>query len=214
MMTEPNSLTWIFLILLGYFSGSVMYCDFIAKHFSKKDLYQVSKDGNPGAANVFWHCGWKLGMLGLVLDILKGFVPVFIAVHTVGIANIAFSLVMLAPILGHAFPFGKLKKGGKCISTSYGVFTALIPYSPAVFVLAFLNIFFAYIAKIKVGNVRALVMYGLLCLVVIPISFRAQLAAVALGCLLISATVVSRHLPLTAPEERPAAEKIAKPAKS
>ena len=199
-----NDFTWLLLIIFGYLCGSIMFCDLIASHFSKKDLYKVSKDGNPGAANVFWYCGWKLGLLGLILDILKGFVPVFLAAQVMGMHSVTFSLAMLAPVLGHAFPAGKLKRGGKCISTSYGVLAALLPYSPAVFILAALNILFSYIAKIKIGNIRALVMYSLFSVIMIPFCLQAQLGAVALGCILISGIVISRHLPLVAPETRSA----------
>ncbi len=208
-------LKWVGLIVFGYLSGSVMYCNLIARKFGKKDLRKVSKDGNPGAANVFWYCGWKLGVLALALDVLKGLVPVVLARVVMGkgfdmvggsvfqygklaTESFFFSFVMLSPVLGHAFPIFEKLKGGKCISTSLGVMSGLIGISPAFYFLGSLDIFFSFIAKIKIGNVRALVFYSLFVVIMTIVTAGTGQYAILLGCVMISVLVISKHLPLMA----------------
>ena len=203
-------LRWILLVIFGYLCGSVMFCNIIARKFGKKDIRKVSKDGNPGAANVFWHCGWKLGALGLVLDILKGLLPVFLARVVMGggfeggfgfgvsaTESIWFAFVMLAPVLGHAFPIFEKFRGGKCISTTFGVTTGLLGLSPAVFVLGALDLFFSFVVKIKAGNMRALVFYSLFIVAMAVICVLNRQPVIFLGCLMFSVLTITRHLPLT-----------------
>ena len=200
---------WFLLILFGYLLGSVMFCNIIARKFGKKDLRKESQDGNPGAANLFWQCGKKLGTCGLVLDVLKGVVPVVLAriVFSGGdglqygvnaTESFGFALVMLSPVLGHAFPIFEKFKGGKCISTSLGVMTGLLGLSPAIFVLGPLDIFFSYIVKIKVGNVRAVVFYSLFVVIMAVICFMNGEYMIFSGCTMVSALAIAKHLPLDA----------------
>jgi glycerol-3-phosphate acyltransferase PlsY len=69
-----------------------------------------------------------------VLDVAKGFLPVFAAVTLLpGLANwpspraawLANVLVAVAPILGHVFPVWLRFRGGKAVATSLGVLAAL-----------------------------------------------------------------------------------------
>ena len=62
-------------------SGSVLYCRFVPLLLLKKDICALSPDKNPGAANVFVHCGVPMGLLCLVLDMAKGGVPVALALR-------------------------------------------------------------------------------------------------------------------------------------
>ena len=78
-MTRQEQLLWLLLIVSGFFSGGVMYSRILPKLFLKKDICSNSPDKNPGASNVFVSCGVTLGMLCLLMDMLKGFVPVYFA---------------------------------------------------------------------------------------------------------------------------------------
>ena len=128
---------------MGYFSGSMLFCSLIPKHLKGIDIVAVSPDGNPGAANVFIHCGWELGLVCLFFDMLKGFIPVFAAVKLLDASDWQFVFVMIAPVLGHAFSIFNGLRGGKCISTLFGETIALLPVSPVAPVLAGIYIFFS-----------------------------------------------------------------------
>lgn len=112
----------MFYIVLGYVSGSVMFGYVVPKVLRGIDVRSLSSDGNPGTANAFFYGGASCGLVVLLCDLLKGMVPVYLAAREIGTEHMAFSLVMAAPVLGHAFPFlGGRRKGGKGIAVSFGV---------------------------------------------------------------------------------------------
>lgn len=110
--------------LFGFFLGSIPFSLIIGKLFTKKDIRTVG-DGNPGGTNALKAGGLKAGIPAILLDIGKGFLPVFLAQRD-GMAGWELIPVCLAPILGHAFsPFLKFM-GGKALSATGGVWLALI----------------------------------------------------------------------------------------
>ena len=99
-----------FWILVGFLSGSIPWSVLVGKFLAGLDVRSVG-DGNPGSANVWKGSGSAFGVLALILDITKGFVPVYVGFRylspegSLG-GQLALSLVAFAPILGHAFsPF-------------------------------------------------------------------------------------------------------------
>ena len=64
--------------IIGFISGSIPWALVIGKLFSGKDIRDVG-DGNPGAANAWKTGGWILGILSLILDIAKGFIPIYLS---------------------------------------------------------------------------------------------------------------------------------------
>ncbi len=91
--------------------------------------------GNPGATNVLRVGGKKAAAITLFGDMLKGFLPVFIASlflitdmpivarigATTDIHSTAFALIGLAAFLGHLYPVFFGFKGGKGVATMLGV---------------------------------------------------------------------------------------------
>jgi len=73
-----------------------MFCRFVPKLITGKDVCELSDDGNPGAFNVFKHCGAKVGCLCLFLDALKGFAPVLCAGFILNTESYLFSLDICA----------------------------------------------------------------------------------------------------------------------
>ena len=112
---------YLLFALWGFLSGSILFCKRIPKQVKGIDICALSKDGNPGTANVFVHCGIPMGMLCLLLELFKGFAPTFAATMLLGSGSLFFALVLIAPPLGHAVaPFDGFK-GGKCIAVIFGV---------------------------------------------------------------------------------------------
>jgi len=61
----------------GYISGSILFARVFGAVF-KKDILNQSRDGNPGTANAFMYGGFFCGVLTLLFELLKGFIPVFL----------------------------------------------------------------------------------------------------------------------------------------
>lgn len=72
-------LKYLLFALAGYVSGSIMYSYLIPKLFCGVDIVKEGEDHNPGMTNVMRCVSVKLGVLCLLLDVAKGFAPVFLA---------------------------------------------------------------------------------------------------------------------------------------
>ncbi len=102
-------------------------------------------DGNPGATNAWKAGGWRIGVPALLLDYLKGAVPVGLAHFVAGLSGLGLVAAALAPVLGHAFsPFLGFKGGGKALAVTFGIWTGLTlvegPFVLGLFLAVFLLI--------------------------------------------------------------------------
>jgi glycerol-3-phosphate acyltransferase PlsY len=110
--------------LLGFLLGSIPFSLLMGKLVAKRDIRSIG-DGNPGGANAIKAGGLKAGIPAILLDIAKGFAPVYLA-QRAGLADWSLIPVALAPVLGHAFsPFLRFR-GGKALAATGGVWVALI----------------------------------------------------------------------------------------
>jgi glycerol-3-phosphate acyltransferase PlsY len=117
-----------FLVLwcLGAFlAGSVPFGLVLVKLAGKGDV-RTHGSGNIGATNVGRVGGKALGIVTLLLDIAKGWLPVFLTLHWKLEWN-AVSLVALCAVLGHVFTPWLKFKGGKGVATALGAALALEP---------------------------------------------------------------------------------------
>lgn len=178
------------LIGAGYLSGSVLYSYYLPKYLKKINVMEASSDGNPGAANVFKYAGAPMGILVLFLELLKGFVPVHLAIGMVQPSRVVFGLILAAPVLGHAFPFLHPSKGGKSIAVSFGVLLGLVPFWTPVLLLAAFYICFSVIVVIQPHFFRSVFTFLLFMGCVF---FRVREDGIVLGCVLISVTVIYKH---------------------
>jgi acyl-phosphate glycerol 3-phosphate acyltransferase len=101
-----------------------MYSYIIAKMLNI-NLSKI-RDGNPGASNLWRAKGWKYGVLALLLDYLKGALPlaIFISLGIVENKHI-IAISALAGVLGHAFSPMLRFKGGKAVAVSFGAWSVL-----------------------------------------------------------------------------------------
>ncbi len=110
--------------LVGFFLGSIPFSVYLGKLIIHRDIRKYG-DGNPGAINAWKAGGYKIGIIALWLDFLKGATPVGIAYFIFKSKDIQLVLVSLAPVLGHAFsPFLKFH-GGKSVAVTFGIWTGL-----------------------------------------------------------------------------------------
>ena len=110
-------------IALAYALGSVPWGLVIAKTFCGVDP-RLDGSRNTGATNVARLCGFGLGVATLACDVLKGALPVWLALR-VNPAPLFVSAVALACVLGHVFSCFMRFRGGKAVATSIGVFLPL-----------------------------------------------------------------------------------------
>ena len=180
--------------LLGYLSGSVLYARIFLKFFQKEDMLAASKDQNPGTANAFLYGGFWCGILTLVADLLKGFLPVYLFMRVEGVhypESLTEAFVVAAPVVGHAFPIFYGFKGGKGIAVSFGCLGGMFPLWRPLVALSFFFVFFSVILRVTPHFQRTLVAY-LCTLVVIFLVEYVQKAW--LSFLLITVTVSTRML--------------------
>lgn len=146
----------IWISVIGFLSGSVLYAKLIPRLMCKVDIRQVSEDGNPGTANVFKYCGKKCGILTSILEFAKGFFPVALSHGVLGV-NIhsgIFGLVLLAPVLGHMFSLFNHFNGGIGIAPLFGTLIAIYPFTTLLALLVLVYIVGKYVIKFKNKNNR------------------------------------------------------------
>lgn len=113
--------------LLGYLCGSVPFGLILTKLAGLGDIRAIGS-GNIGATNVLRTGNKKLAALVLVLDAVKGVVPVGLVLLLPVFSEDAPRAAVIAglgAILGHMFPVWLKFKGGKGVATTLGVLLAV-----------------------------------------------------------------------------------------
>ena len=128
--------------LFGYFFGAIPFAVLLGRLFTKEDIRNAG-DGNPGGTNTWKVAGWKVGLLAILLEIFKGYLPIALARYF-GISDWHLIPICLAPILGHAtMPFLHFR-GGKALGVTGGVWVGILGlwafsiYGATAFLLAIL----------------------------------------------------------------------------
>jgi glycerol-3-phosphate acyltransferase PlsY len=129
---------FVVLLVLAYLCGSIPFGLVVGKLFYHVDVREHGS-GNVGTTNVFRVLGTKAGVVVLVCDMLKGYIPAVIAAH---FFNPWFAIfVAAAPVVGHMYSIFLKGRGGKGIATGAAVVAALVP-------LAFLIIIIAWVVML------------------------------------------------------------------
>ncbi len=168
--------------LFAFLLGSIPFGLFIAR--AKGIDIRQHGSGNIGATNVLRVVGKKHGIICLILDALKGFVPVVIALNLVQIegrhlqipvafldawavklpavdavkAQTVHIVTALFAVLGHNYSPWVGFKGGKGIATSAGVLLALMPFAVLLLIVIWLLLFSVtrYVSVASIGAAAAL----------------------------------------------------------
>lgn len=132
------------LVAAGYLMGSIPFGLLIAK--ARGVDLRHSGSGNIGATNVFRCVGKGWGVLALVLDALKGFVPAFFFPDLMQAQFCEFCEPVpswlgvacgLAAVAGHNWPVWLGFKGGKGVATSAGMALGVAPGAVGIGLAAF-----------------------------------------------------------------------------
>jgi len=113
------------LVVFAYLLGSIPTGLVLSRALTGKDPRQQGSR-NIGATNVMRTAGKALGIITLLGDVLKGIIPVVIALWLVK-DDYWIAGTGLAAFLGHCFPVYLRFKGGKGVATALGIFLPLAP---------------------------------------------------------------------------------------
>ncbi|GMN01736.1 glycerol-3-phosphate 1-O-acyltransferase PlsY [Erythrobacter sp. MTPC3] len=112
----------LFAALLGYLAGSIPFGLLLTKAAGLGDVRSIGS-GNIGATNVLRTGNKGLAAGTLLLDLVKGFAPVFAAglIWAGDNSDVAKAFAAGGAVLGHCFPVWLGFKGGKGVATNAGV---------------------------------------------------------------------------------------------
>jgi len=111
----------IIVALFSYLSGSIPFGLILTKFFGNIDIRKIGS-GNIGATNVLRTGNKFLALVTLLLDVIKGYLPVIIASKYF---PELIQLSCLMTFLGHIFPIWLKFSGGKGVATYLGILFAL-----------------------------------------------------------------------------------------
>ncbi len=146
------------LPIFAYLLGSIPWGIVLTRLCSSADIKRQGS-GNIGATNVSRVAGPTLGLLTFTGDVLKGAVPVYLALRFAfqnqGVNDLFLSVVSLAAFFGHLYPlFMKFKSGGKGVATTAGCFVILAPLACLMALSAFI-IFLLLSRRVSAGSLAA-----------------------------------------------------------
>ena len=132
--------------LVAYLVGSLSFAVIVSRLMGLSDPRSYGS-GNPGATNVLRSGNRRAALLTLLLDALKGYVPVVLVAQLgprYGLGDGTLALVALAAFLGHLWPVFFHFKGGKGVATAAGVLFGLNPLLGAATLATWLIIAFFF----------------------------------------------------------------------
>lgn len=122
-----NYVWWqvLLVVLVSYFCGNISF----ARTISNSQHEDITKfgSGNPGSTNTLRRYGFKFGLLNLILDMLKSYVPAMISYYLFGKSLPMLYISGLACVIGHNYPIVWKFKGGKGVASIMGIFLAANP---------------------------------------------------------------------------------------
>lgn len=190
--------------MFGFIPGAIPF-GFVVGRFRDIDLRRLGS-GNIGFTNVIRVMGWQYGLPVLVLDMAKGFLPVFFTAALVrvtvsgpselltiyslfgGRLELLRVITGLGAIIGHVYTPALRFKGGKGVATAAGVVLALTPWTLLLCLAVFLIILL---------STRYLSLASITAAIVLPIAtawFARGQVAVFIFTLLVAVLILVRHI--------------------
>ncbi len=135
-------MTIALLLILAYLIGSIPTAVWVSNWVFGIDIREHGS-GNAGATNAFRVLGKKAGCGVMLVDMLKGFLAVKLALLSVLVplsepfVNLQIFLG-LAAVVGHIFPIWADFRGGKGIATLFGMILSIHPIVALSLVVVFM----------------------------------------------------------------------------
>ncbi len=170
------------MIIIAYLVGSISSAILICRVLDLPDP-RTTGSNNPGATNVLRISNKTTAVTVLLLDVLKGVLPVW-GSYFLGLEPISLGFVALAACLGHMYPIFFQFKGGKAVATAFGV---LLPIGIDLGILLILT--WAIVAKSsKYSSLAAIVAVSLA-----PLYTWLLKPSYVYPVLMLSALIIFRH---------------------
>lgn len=175
------------LFIIGFLAGSIPFGYLAGRMMQGVDLRQIGSGGT-GATNVLRTLGKKASAAVVILDFLKGMVPV-LAAAWLGVGPGWTAAVAVATVAGHCWsPFIGFR-GGKGVATGGGAAIALFP--AMLLVLPVMLLIVWRTRYVSLGSVAGAVLAVVLAAAATMMGALAWQSAVAIA--LIAAIILFRH---------------------
>lgn len=174
----------VLFIVLSYLFGAVPTGYLAYKLSERKDIREFGSQ-NTGATNVMRLKGWKLAIPVVLVDVLKGFLPAFLALRIFGDTRLALAASFVA-VVGHCYPVYIRFRGGKGVATTVGAAAAVGPV-PLLFSAAVFLVVVGLTRYVSLGSILAVTAFPVLTLAL------GKGAETALWGVAIAALVIFRH---------------------
>lgn len=180
---------YIAFVLITYIFGALPCGVWLGKIVKKIDIRNYGSK-NSGATNAYRILGAKCGIIVLLLDILKGYIPLYLA-NQFGINGNYLVFLGLIAIFGHTFSIFLQFKGGKGVATSLGVFTYLMPQIIGILLIVFIII----VAITRYISLGSIVCAGLLPILAyyLPIKESSSRLSLVIVSTIIGIFVIYKH---------------------
>ncbi len=110
----------VLFLLASYLVGAIPTGYILFRIKERRDV-RTFGSGSTGATNIFRLAGLAYALPVVVFDVLKGFVPAFLALRFFGDIRMSLAAGALA-VIGHCYPVYIGFRGGKGVATSMGAF--------------------------------------------------------------------------------------------
>jgi len=161
---------------LSYLLGAIPSGYVLFYISEKKDIRNFGSQAT-GATNLFRLKGWKFAVPILLFDVLKGGLPVVLALGF--FEDLRFALVCgFLAVVGHCFPVYIKFKGGKGLATTLGAY-AVLGFKPLLLSLGVFLLAVGITRYVSLGSLLAVLSYPLFILL-----FKGNIEIVCLSVVL------------------------------
>lgn len=173
------------IFLFAYLMGSIPFGLILSKKFAKIDIRDHGSK-NIGSTNVLRIAGKKLAAITLLLDFIKGIIPIILA-DKLGLEEVRFA-VGFTSVIGHIFPIWIGFKGGKGVATGAGVLLYLIPII-GILALVIWGIIFYYTKTSSISSISAVASINITSILIYGFSNFDNV----LFCFMLSLVIIYKH---------------------
>src|SRR5512139_3084516 len=155
------TLSYFLFPILGYLFGSLPFSVWITRYVKHVDVRDTGS-GHATTTNTIRQAGFGWGALVLILDIAKGFLPIYLALHVAqddtsysqSILRYIVPLTAACAVIGHCWPLFAQFRGGMGLATFGGAFLAIhwFAFVIALGVLLFLTLTIHHGARASVAT--------------------------------------------------------------
>ena len=180
---QPTHLIAGILFVAAYLGGSISSAILVCRLFGLPDP-RTEGSHNPGATNVLRLGGKPAAALTLAGDVLKGVIPVVVAVHWLELPLLIAALAGWFAFVGHLFPVFFQFRGGKGVATAFGLLFAL--HWPTALVTG--TVWLVLFTALRISSAASMAAF-----VVMPVVVALWQPAVLWPMILLSAVLIGRH---------------------